>query len=308
MDPLDHPGVRLNPDALLKLRHLVRSLPERRLGPTGRPGGFVSRKRGRGLEVVDVREFTEGDDIRHIDRNTTARTGITHVRTFRDEREKTAILLADFRPSMLWGTRRALRSVVAAEALTLVGWRVLEAGGRVGLVAFGGGPPIYLPPRGRERAMARVIGGLVKAHRVAMERARGGTDISTAEDPPLASILEHARAVTPNGGSVFLATSLDRPGANFDGLALSLHRRVAFSLLLVIDAFEHAPPPGRYGFATEENDVRWGQLQRPKSKPARIDPRQAHLQALGLEVVPILGDRGPEAVTEDLDRVHGQRF
>ena len=42
------------------------------------------------------------------------------------------MLVADFRPSMLRGLIRAFRSVAAAEALVLVGWRVAEAGGQVG--------------------------------------------------------------------------------------------------------------------------------------------------------------------------------
>ena len=87
------------------------------MAPTGRPGGFAGKRRGNGLEIVDVRPFSEGDDSRHLDAATTARTGRPHVRTFRDEREKTALLVADFRPAMLWGTRRRLRSVAAADAL-----------------------------------------------------------------------------------------------------------------------------------------------------------------------------------------------
>ncbi|TXM93858.1 DUF58 domain-containing protein, partial [Methylobacterium sp. WL122] len=66
----------------------------------------------------------EGDDRRHIDRNATARTGILHVRTHHDERDRAVVLLADFRPSMLFGTRRALRSVAAAEALASLGHTV----------------------------------------------------------------------------------------------------------------------------------------------------------------------------------------
>ena len=64
----------------------------------------------------------------------TARTGEPHVRTFRDERERTLLLLVDLRPSMLWGTRRALRSAAAVEAAALAGWRALETGGRIGFI------------------------------------------------------------------------------------------------------------------------------------------------------------------------------
>ena len=38
-------------------------------------------------------------------------------------------------PSMLFGTRRAFRSVAGAEALTMLGWRGVGRGGRVGLLA-----------------------------------------------------------------------------------------------------------------------------------------------------------------------------
>ncbi|MFD1333947.1 DUF58 domain-containing protein, partial [Methylopila musalis] len=90
-----------------------------------RPGGVVTRRRGRGSEIDDVRPWTDGDDIRHIDRHATARTGELHARTFRDERERAALLVADFRPAMLFGTRRAFRSIAGAEALALLGWRAV---------------------------------------------------------------------------------------------------------------------------------------------------------------------------------------
>ena len=75
-----------------------------------------------------MRLWSEGDDRRFIDRNATARTGELHVRTHHDERDRAVVLVADFRPSMLFGTRRALRSVAAAEALVLLGWRIVGDG------------------------------------------------------------------------------------------------------------------------------------------------------------------------------------
>ena len=110
MDSLAVDGVRLDFDALFRLQHLggtMRSGQSRSM--TAYPGGFIYRQRGRGLEINDVRPWLFGDDIRHIDRNATARTGIQHVRTFRDERDRSLLLVADFRPSMLFGTRRAFR-------------------------------------------------------------------------------------------------------------------------------------------------------------------------------------------------------
>jgi hypothetical protein len=311
---LSVPGVAVDTEALLKLRHLVRHIPERRLAPTGMPGGFVTRRRGRGLETIDVRIFSYGDDIRHVDHNTTARTGVTHVRSFHDERERTALLIADFRPSMLWGTRRALRSVAAAEALALTGWRVNEAGGRAGLIAFGSGPPVFVAARGRERGMIPVVGGLAAAHRAALLAAAGSHDL---QDQPLEVALEMAFGLVPPGGSVFLASGLDHPGKDFDSLATALNRRAALTVLLITDAFERAAPAGAYPFATGKGGIRWasfgragkgGDGRREGNAAGGVDRRIAHLHRLGIAAIPIDASAIPEVVAENLDRLDGRAF
>ena len=234
-------GTSLTAEYLLSLRHLQRRMPPPPLTDNALPGGMVNRRRGRGLEAADIRHFVDGDDVRLIDRNATARTGDLHVRTLHDERDRTALLMADLRPSMLWGTRRAFRSVAAAEALTLLGWRVVGAGGRVALLAFGAGEPVIVPPRGRDRGMIAVIGGLIRAHGAAMERP-------DAPDPPLADTLALARRMTPSGSSVFLASALDSPDDADRNAFGALHHRCPVTVLHVRDAFETAAPEGTYPF------------------------------------------------------------
>ena len=297
-DPLSVPGVTADTEALLKLRHLVRNIPERRLAPTGLPGGFMTKRRGRGLETIDIRVFSYGDDVRHVDHNTTARTGVTHVRTFHDERERTALLIADFRPAMLWGTRRALRSVAAAEALALTGWRVSEAGGRAGLIAFGNESPVFVAARGRERGMVSVIGGLAAAHRDALAAASERRD---PLDQPLEVALEMAVGLVPAGGSVFLATGLDDPGKDFDALAMALNRRAALTVLLITDAFERRAPAGSYPFISGQGRIRWALIGGEKRETA-VDRRVAHLTRLGIAVIPIDASAEPEAMADDLAR------
>lgn len=240
MNPLEAPGVAVDIDGLMALRHLARE-GDAPVSMTALPGGIVSRRRGRGLETADIRVFQDGDDIRHIDRNATARTGIPHVRTFQDERDRTTLLLADFRTPMLWGTRRAFRSVAAAERLSLAGWRAVREGGRVGLIAFGGAEPVVVPARGRERGMIAVIGGMARAHRAALFSA-------TAE--PLAKMLGMAEEVVPRGASVCLASSLDDPGEGLDLAATSLAHRAELTVLRIRDAFESQPLTGSYPFET----------------------------------------------------------
>lgn len=323
VDALSVPGVAADTESLLKLRHLVQHIPERRLQPTGLPGGFVSRRRGRGLETVDLRLYSVGDDIRHIDRNATARTGQPHVRTFRDERERNVLLLADFRPSMLWGTRRALRSVAAAEALALVGWRVVESGGRVGLIAFGAGDPVFVSARGRERGMVRVVGGLAAAHRSALlavaeahdrgeaggAKARGGRKRAHMADPlgqeqPLEARLDLAVKLVPTGGMVVLASGLDHPGDGFDAVAAAIDRRAALTVLLVTDAFEQRAPAGSYPFVSESGRIAWASFGVNRAADAR-DPRLERLERLGVAALSIDASADPETMATAIDMFDG---
>lgn len=249
----DDPALDVTPGRLLALRRHLRTGAGGHWHPDLRPAGFPGRRRGAGLETIDVRPFVEGDDVRHLDRNVTARTGTPHVRSFREERGATVILVADFRAPMLWGTRRALRSVAAAEALALGGWRALEADGRVGSLALAAGKMRYVPPRGRLAGMAAAAGGLAEAHAVAIAAAG-----AAAAEPTLDTLLETALGLAPRGASLVLATALDDPGAEFEALAGSLGRAGQLKLLLVQDAFELAPPPGAYAFAAEAQSRRVG--------------------------------------------------
>ncbi|MEO1492189.1 MAG: DUF58 domain-containing protein [Pseudomonadota bacterium] len=234
--------VTLDPGHLLKLRALAR----RTIGAqsvTSLPGGFVTRARGQGLETADLRAYADGDDPRHIDRNATARSGHMQVRTFQAERDRTTLLIADFRPSMLWGTRRTLRSIAAAEALAVAGWRAVIEGGRVGMLAISAADPVFVAPRTRDRSMVAAIGAMARCHARAME---AGAHL----DPPLDATLEFAQRLAPRGASVVMATAFDTCGAGFEEAARALTRRCNLSVLRVVDAFETDAPRKSFRYCT----------------------------------------------------------
>ena len=283
MDPFATHGVAADTETLLRLRHVARARRSQGTRLTGMPGGFVSKRRGRGLEPDEIRAYAEGDDMRHIDRNVTARTGIPHVRTFRDERDRTVLLLADFRPCMLWGTRRAFRSVAAAEALALAGWNAVDAGARVGLLAFGAGDPLFIRARGRERGMIAVVGGLVTAHQKAFQ---------TKGDPPLSDALELAANILPAGGTLILATGMDNPGGEFDPLVSRLARHGRLGVCLIVDEFEVSAPAGTYPYLTSSQGMAYATLG--PAGQHREDPRIERLQALGADVFPIAAAANPD--------------
>lgn len=237
-------GLAIDTSALLMLRHLCTArvnAPHFKVGVM--TGPITTRRQGRGSEIDDVRPWHFGDDLRHIDRNATARTGAPHVKTFREERERTVVLAADFRRPMLFGTRRALMSVAAAEILSLYGWLAVEGGARVGLFAFGDGEPVYVRPAVGNRGMMAVIGGLAKAH----PRPGGRWQEGCA---PLDTCLKMAAGLLPRNATLVLATSLDVPGQSLDDALRGLLHRGRVEVALIDDAFGRQPPRGRYPFVT----------------------------------------------------------
>lgn len=234
------PGATLGPDRLISLRNVA--LATNRAPPlAAQPGGFATRKKGSGLEVADVREYAHGDDLRHLDRGTTARTGRLFVRQFQEERDRVALLIADFRPSMFWGLTRAFRSVAAAEALALTAWQVVETGGRVALLAITSKGPVVVPPRPRVRGMLDVIAGLVDAHHAGLD---GLAD--NREDPRLDTALARAERLAPAGAELVIASGFDAPGPDLPDRLAALSRRRSVSLLLVTAADAAQMPAGRY--------------------------------------------------------------
>lgn len=238
---LEAPGVALEAQALIALRQVALNAAA---APnlTAMPGGFATRRKGQGLEVADTREYQSGDDIRHVDRGTTARTGRLHVRQFLEERDQVTLLVADFRPEMFWGLRRAFRSVASAEALALLGWTVVERGGRVALLALTAGGPVITPPRGRARGMLDVIGAMVQAHGTALESMAAGH----TESPPLDAALSQVDRLVPAGAEVVIASGFDTPGTDLGDQMSAIARRRTPRLLLIADAEAGQMPKGRY--------------------------------------------------------------
>ncbi len=213
-----------------------------------RPGAVSIPKRGRGQEVREIRPFADGDDPRHLDAAATARTGTMQTRTFQEDREQTVLLIADFRRPMLWGTKGRLRSVAAAEALALIGWRVVLDGGAVGCVAITDAGPYVERPRTRARGMALVAGCLARAHLVAMATKLPVT--------PLVPALLRAAPLAPRGALISLATGLDDLGSGWDATLAALTAKNRVQLILTEDAFETAPPSQPLSYATPNGPAR----------------------------------------------------
>jgi uncharacterized protein (DUF58 family) len=99
-------------------------------------GRRASHVRGRGLDFEELRNYVAGDDVRSIDWRVTARTQKPYVRVYSEERDRPTMLVVDQRINMFFGSRRSMKSVVAAEVCALAAWRVFHQGDRVGAFVF----------------------------------------------------------------------------------------------------------------------------------------------------------------------------
>lgn len=246
---LDHPGLRLTAAELIALRqapHASRQRPASR-----RPGAIPARVAGQGMDLREIRAFSEGDDLRRIDPAATARTGQLHVRSFHEDRDDTTLLLADFRHAMLWGTGTALRSVRGARWLAKIGWQAVARGGSVALMAVGDDGPVTANAGTGETQMQTIASLMAQAHDMALLR----------KSPPsgLPAALAQAARMVPPGGQVHVATGPDGvQGCDAAISRLAKGRRLLVHLIL--DPAE-TTPPARTLSISDGQTTRHGRLQ-----------------------------------------------
>ena len=110
-------------------------------------GHYHSTFRGAGMEFDEVRVYTPGDDVRSIDWNVTARTGIPHIKRYVEERELTVQLVVDVSASAGFGSVQRVRGEVAAELCALLALAAIANDDKVGLVLFGETIERQVPPK-----------------------------------------------------------------------------------------------------------------------------------------------------------------
>ena len=154
-----------------KIRILTNKLIDDQLA-----GDYHSTFKGQGVEFDAVRPYQVGDDVRTIDWNVTAKTGVPYIKRFAEERELTILFLVDVSGSQSYGSVRRSKMELAAEVTALLALTAIRNQDKIGLVLFSDRIVKYIPPRkGRDSVMR-----LVREVLAAEDDAQGGTDIEGA--------------------------------------------------------------------------------------------------------------------------------
>lgn len=120
-------------------------------------GEYHSVFKGQGMEFDEVREYSDGDDIRFIDWNVTARTGHPFVKKHVEEREMTVMLMVDASSSGNFGTQKQLKGEIAVEMCALLAFSAIKNNDRVGLIIFTSKIEKFVPPKKGKKHVMRVI-------------------------------------------------------------------------------------------------------------------------------------------------------
>jgi uncharacterized protein (DUF58 family) len=184
----------VDPELLAQVRRI--QVRTNRLVTDVMAGGYLSVFRGAGIEFDEVREFAEGDDIRSVDWNVTARTGRPHVKKFMEERELTVLFLLDLSHSTRFGTvagrtaRSPVRTVrdVVAEFCACMALAAARNNDKAGLVAFSDRVETYVPAKKGASHVLRLI-----REALALEPTGRGTDLAVPCD--YAAKVQRKRAV-----------------------------------------------------------------------------------------------------------------
>ncbi|HUF16462.1 MAG TPA: DUF58 domain-containing protein [Thermoanaerobaculia bacterium] len=147
-----------------------------RLIRLGLAGEYHAAFHGQGLEFAQVREYQAGDDIRTIDWNVTARSGVPHVKQFVEERDLTVILAIDVSSSMMFGSIDRRKIDLASELSAVLAFSAEQNGDRIGMLLFSDTVKNYLPPK-RGKVHVQTI---VRSALLAGEHGGGATRFDRA--------------------------------------------------------------------------------------------------------------------------------
>lgn len=89
---------------------------------------------GRGTEFAELRPYSPGDDIRHMDWRATARSNEPWVKSFDSDLHFAATFVVDQRTALFFGTERYPKSLLTAELAAIAAWDHLALGFSVELI------------------------------------------------------------------------------------------------------------------------------------------------------------------------------
>jgi uncharacterized protein (DUF58 family) len=176
---------------------------------------------GFSVEFTEYRQYTPGDDPRHIDWHLYARSDRFYIKKFEDETNLRCHILVDHSKSMGYGSAGYSKAQYAGTLAATLAYFLFTQGDAVGLATFDSQIRQYMPPRNRPGYLHRLM--------LTLETTPEGT--STDLSTPLKRITE----ILNRRGMIILMsdllTSIDKLEMDLSYLRANGHDVVLFNVL-----------------------------------------------------------------------------
>ena len=199
-------------------------------------GSHRSRFRGRGMDYQESRIYQAGDDIRNMDWRVTARSGKPHTKLYQEERERPVVLLVDFSPGMFFGSKQALKSVVAARTAALLGWSVAARGDRVGALLINDTHQELPPKMGKRGALQLIRQLIIHSNPIKGLQAKHRPNALNEE-------LKRLRHLAKPGSVVFIISDFYDINEETSQHLRRIAQHNDIQAIQIVDPLELAPPP-----------------------------------------------------------------
>lgn len=236
---LQSDGIHLGVKELLQYRQIANllDLSPRRTPQARLAGSYLTKHKGRGMEFDEARHYQPGDDIRAIDWRVTARTGKTHTKVYREERERPVFILCDMTSSMQFGTQLLLKAVQAAHLTALISWAAAQRGDKVGALIYSDAQHAECKPLSRKRAVLTICHELMRCQNETREQ-NVVADAATNMESALARLRRLARP----GSLVYIISDFLQLDERALQHLLQISRHCEVSALAITDPLERELP------------------------------------------------------------------
>lgn len=227
-------------------------------------GQYHSVFKGRGMDFDEVREYQPGDEVRRIDWNVTARTGVPHIKKYIEEREMTVMILADASASGATGSVELSKRELAAEIAAVLAFSAIRNNDKVGALLFTDGAERYIRPGKGRLHVLRLISEVLT-----YRPASRGTNLTRA--------LQHINRALNRRAVIFVISDfMDR---GFERALKVTSRKHDLIAIPVIDPSERVLPD--LGWITFE-DAETGEVVELNTSSAKA--RKAYAATAGARV------------------------
>lgn len=276
-------------DLLRRIRRI--EIKTKRLSSNIFAGEYHTAFKGRGMVFSEVREYREGDEIRDIDWNVTARYSRPFVKVFEEERELTLMLMVDVSNSGLFGTHGRIKRELIAEVAATLAFSSIQNNDKVGVLFFSDRIEKFIPPGKGRKHVLHILSEILT-----LKPEGKGTNIEHA--------LSYIRNMMKKQCSVFLLSDLIDENPYETALSL-IARKHDLRVIRVYDRHEADLPDVGLVRVEDAETGKMRTIDTSNRKTRESFARRWKEQTIGIETMLNKYDIGHVTMLTDADYVPG---